>query len=884
MRRVLVILLLLAVVATTVWTLLRWNRTAPTSADPWSVIPDRSAVILELPDAWETWDRFTHTSQFWGDLETMPSMLAIGKLMAATTERAENDAALREALNDVTLLLALVRTGNEQVDVLLACSPRAVDGMPMHSFGELLKVDEAAQKTLRQGGTIQCRPDTSLPPLSVSIHQGVWLLASSPAMMDEALLQVKNGTSIRNEPFLKAALSTLGAGADAHVLVHLERAKALLHTWWTPATIDDLDLPKGWVAMDLRARPDAFLLSGLIIPEEPHAMLLSVGGQGTGRNDLSRWLPDEVVSWDVREINEPELFLRSINVASDSVITALGPNLFHWVRGNIAIAQNADTTGNAPRVWALFQTDDPEEAALKIRQLCPDGVTCDTLSHRGTRLTELPLNNAHERLLGEAYAGLHEPWWCMLGDVVVFASSSEALRTAVDAWNDGRTLAEDARTSRWSDLIASTAGRTIRWDVARSWRSFGKGMKADAATRYIAERTTLMKVGGLAIQLSPAQHGRTHIAIGVEHAPAEERSTGIHWSTPLPPGTTRKPDIVRNHTNNTREVLVQDGEHRIHLLGSSGKVLWNYVLDGPILGEVHQVDRFKNGKLQLLLNTAGHIYLIDRNGKDVGGFPIALPARATAPLAVFDYEGNKDYRVVVPLQDGRLLNYGMEGSATTGWEPQRSSAPVVNSIRHLRIKNKDHLLVCDGAGPVKVLDRRGAEREQVSLRLEAGARVLNVAPGLELAGTRITWADTTGAVYVATLNGSPERIASAGHNLLGNLADDGIFDIIRTAGDSVVVTHAGAPVFARRLGGSVAPDVQRYTINGATLFGLFLYDREEVLLLDDRGNMVRGLPLRGATPFSIADLDLDGTLELVTVTADGHVIAYNALPAGSPVR
>ena len=51
-----------------------------------------------------------------------------------------------------------------------------------------------------------------------------------------------------------------------------------------------------------------------------------------------------------------------------------------------------------------------------------------------------------------------------------------------------------------------------------------------------------------------------------------------------------------------------------------------------------------------------------------------------------------------------------------------------------------------------------------------------------------------------------------------------------------------------------------------------------VTLIDDSGRELDGFPLRGATPFSIADLDLDGTLELVTVTADGHVVAYNALP------
>ncbi|HRF79777.1 MAG TPA: hypothetical protein PL070_06795, partial [Flavobacteriales bacterium] len=361
---------------------------------------------------------------------------------------------------------------------------------------------------------------------------------------------------------------------------------------------------------------------------------------------------------------------------------------------------------------------------------------------------------------------------------------------------------------------------------------------------------------------------------GLEHAPVTQRNSGVHWSTPLPPGTTRKPDILRNHTNNTREVLVQDGEHRIHLIGSSGKVLWKYELDGPVLGQVHQVDRFKNGKLQLLFNTAGRIHLIDRNGKDVGGFPLTLPAKASAPIAVFDYENSKEYRVLVPVEDGRVLNYGMDGAPTTGWEAPRLAHSAGNEVHHLRIKNKDYLLAFDGAGKVNVYDRRGAERERATLNMHTGAKVLNVSPGLEIGATRILWADSTGALYEGNLNGTAQAIAAPGANTLGTLADDGLFDIIRTTGDSLIVLHGTKEMWSRTFGTALGPDVHTYQHQGRTLIGVVLPEREQIVLLNDGGRPLDDMPLRGNTPFSIADLDLDGSMELITVTADGHVIAY----------
>lgn len=871
MRRVLSIFLLFGILGVTAWTLLRWNRVTNAAADPWRPIPARAAIIVEIPDAIVGWDRFTHTSQFWSGLERIPAMRAIGRSMAQAMERAENDAAFRGAMEDMTILLAVMRTGGDQADVLLTCAPRSVDGAPARTFAELLRIDEAAIGTLLSGSAVQCRPDTALPPLAVTVHDGVWIIASSTAMMDEALLQEKTTRAVESDTLLGEAVRTLGAGADAHVLIHLERARDLLHTWWRAPWVDALDVPGGWAALDLRARPDAFLLSGLILPNGSHPSFTSLEHQGTGRNDLGRWLPAEVVDWDVRQVDDAERLLQDIGVANDSTATTLGPLLFHWVRGSMALAR--DSAATDARIWALFQTEDPEGAANELRRTCPDGIRCDTLAHRGVRMSLLPVPNAYERLLGTDYAAFQLPWWCVLNDVVVFAPTAEALRIAIDAWYDGRTLAEDARTNAWTQRIASTAGRTMRWDVARYWPRLVDGLK-DKSTAL--EDTVLhTSCGGATLQLTPAQHGRIHVAIGLEHAPVAQRQTAVHWTTPLPAPASRKPDIVRNHTNGTREVLVQDGTNRIHLLGSAGRPQWNYQLDGPIMGEVHQVDRFHNGKLQLLFNTADRIYLIDRTGKDVGGYPVKLPSKATAPIAVFDYDGTKDHRILVPVLDGRVLNYGLDGAPTSGWEAPRLIKPSSNTIRHLRISNKDYLLVIDGDGGISILDRRGGERERTDLRLGGSAQLQDVSPGLELMSTQLLWSDSTGAMYGSALNGSPRALTSAGHHFLGQLGDDGNYKILRIVGDSVIELHGSERHILRTFGTPLAPEVHRYEFSSGVRFGVVEPDRELVSMVDEGGQEPTGLPLRGATAFSIADLDLDGILELVTITADGHVVAYH---------
>lgn len=878
MRRILVILLLLAIGGAAVWTLRTWGVNSGTQADPWSAVPERAGVIMEVPNALSTWERFVHTSQLWSSVERLPGAAALARLMARATEQAENEPAFRATFEEVSVIVAMVRGGQDQVDLLFAFAPRSSGALPQQ-FAAVVGLEANDLSRAAQGDIVAVRPDTAWPALSLTATNGIWLIATSPALMEESLLRLEKQNTAPDDQ-LAAARNTLGSGSDAHVMVHGERGKALLHTWWTPATIDAIDMPRGWAALDLRSRPDAILLSGLFLPGSPATELISIGEQGSGRTDLARWMPTRIAHWDVRRITNASQYLA--RHAAEDVRAELGPALFAWVHGHIGLGSMIDSAGAETLRLAYFQTEDPEAAASALGTLCQDR-SCDTLSYRGTRLVRMPVSGALERLLGSAYAPLPQPWWCVLGDVVVMAPGANDLSQVVDAWNDGRTLAEDARTAAWTERIASHAGRTIRWDIARFAAGIAHGLKPEARAHWNAWSSVCSRLGGASIQLSPAQHGYTHLAIGLHYAPLEEKRNGAHWSIPLGRAVSRKPDILRNHVNGTREVLVQDVDHTIHLIGPSGKRLWSHPLEGPILGGVHQIDRFKNGKLQMLFNTSQRIHLIDRNGKEVGGYPLDLKPGASAPLAVFDYDGQRDYRILVPMMDGNLRNYTAEAQAVEGWAPKPLAEPAINAVHHLRLGNKDHLVVVDGDGQVVLLDRRGAPREAVKAKLAKGARVLEVRPGQDVGGTRMTWSDEKGMAQVTTLDGrtAPLLPGAPWATRPMNIPDQAQEATLAWRGDSLTLVQGGRQVFARSFGDSLAGAPMVYDMGSmGPVLGVVLAGRGAVSLVDLNGRELEGTPVAGSTALSIADLDLDGTLEFITATADGHVVAYH-LPIGT---
>ena len=830
MRRTLTVLLLLAVVAAAAWTLYRWKSNDQGSGDVWRSVPDQAAIVVELPDGWTGWDRFTHTSQLWSAFETVPELKAIGLLMSRVVERTQNDAALRDALSGTPLLIALMQNGGDRPGCLFTGGLNTTTASTLGNFGALLGLDAATSATLLKGGTIAVRPDMALPELSLAVQDGLWFLASSPLMMEEALLQRERGTPIASDTLFARAQATLGAGVDAHVLFHTTRAQRLIQSRWK-STAQEFDLPEGWCALDVRTRADALLMSGLLVQARDHWSLVSVQHQGSGSWNLARLLPASVSEFDMQQVTDAQRYLEDHGTGTDTSDASLSTALFQWVHGAMGVAVAPGSAGAAPMRWALFQTDDPEAASAALNTLC---TVCDTISYRGVRLTHLPMQQAHERLLGPAFAPFVQPWWALLGDVVLFAPDPAPLQASIDAWNDGTTLAQDQRTNAWFDRMSEEAARTIWCDVARSEELFRSQRDTLAAPDQLSGLRA--QLGGFTIQLTPGQHGMTNISVDLQHAPQEgQQASGALWSIALNKEVVRAPDIVRNHTNNTREVLVQDVEHSLHLISSTGKLLWTIAVDGPILGPTIQVDRFKNGKLQLLFNTAQRLYLIDRNGKDLGGFPVSLPEKASAPLSAIDYDGVKEYRVLIPTVEARILNYDLDGKPVQGWEPPRIPTTASVAVEHLRLKNKDHLVIIDDGGSISVLDRKGLQRYQPKLALGRGNVVVAMSPALDIGACRVLWNDSVGNSLSGTIDGVIDTLARSSDMSPSDLQRGFVQEDLDGNGTADVVLHAkGMPTMqdgARPLSAT-----------------------------------------RNAITRSIADLNLDGAMDLITVTPDGRVV------------
>src|SRR5690606_36556752 len=96
---------------------------------------------------------------------------------------------------------------------------------------------------------------------------------------------------------------------------------------------------------------------------------------------------------------------------------------------------------------------------------------------------------------------------------------------------------------------------------------------------------------------------------------ASENSVSEELNIKLGADLLNEPQFVTNHITKEKEIIDQDSNNNLYLISNKGKVLWKKQLEGPVLGQIEQIDIYKHGRLQLTFATPHRVYVIDRNGK-----------------------------------------------------------------------------------------------------------------------------------------------------------------------------------------------------------------------------------------------------------------------------
>ncbi|NNJ88049.1 MAG: ribonuclease HII, partial [Eudoraea sp.] len=321
-----------------------------------------------------------------------------------------------------------------------------------------------------------------------------------------------------------------------------------------------------------------------------------------------------------------------------------------------------------------------------------------------------------------------------------------------------------------------------------------------------------------------------------------------------------QPQFVTDHRNDKKEIVVQDVENNLYLISSTGKVVWKKALEGRVQGRIEQIDLYKNGRLQLAFTTNNQFLVLDRNGKEVPPFNKSFSGAALNPLAVFDYENNRNYRFVV-TQGTDIKMFNGKGEIVKGFAYIKAESAILYPPKHFKIGSRDYVVFMLTDGSLKILNRTGSTRVSVPEKIEFSENEVY------LNNNRFIVTDKTGTLFAVDSKG---KITKTRFNLNEDHGIDATSKTLSLMNDNELSIK----------GNKASLDLGVYT--RPRIF--YIYDKiyvsvtdiqtQRAYLFDSNAILFPNFPVYSSSPIDLTDLDNDRSIEIVGKFEENSLIVY----------
>ncbi|MBT6935297.1 MAG: hypothetical protein HN988_02850, partial [Cryomorphaceae bacterium] len=321
------------------------------------------------------------------------------------------------------------------------------------------------------------------------------------------------------------------------------------------------------------------------------------------------------------------------------------------------------------------------------------------------------------------------------------------------------------------------------------------------------------------------------------------------------------PIWLKNHINNQYDFTFQDSENYLYYYSNKGNQYWKKKIPKKIIGDIKQIDTYKNGRLQINFRTDDKFYVLDRNGNEVRELSFKIDSgEIINPISIFDYEKNRNYRFLV-TNDNIIKMFDSKGKRVSGFKPNIFESSIIKSPVHIRIDGKDFITVQLENGDLKILDRRGRDRIKIDEKIQFSKNSI-----FSYMKT-FTTTDNQGNLIQIGLDGKLSK-----KNL--NLSSDNLIDI---KNDNLVFISENSLSIK---GINVKLPFGRYSkpkiFNelGTMLVGITDISENNIYLYKDNGELLNGFPLKGNSIIDIKDSDKDGKIEVLTRLDKYSIVSY----------
>ncbi len=473
------------------------------------------------------------------------------------------------------------------------------------------------------------------------------------------------------------------------------------------------------------------------------------------------------------------------------------------------------------------------------------------------------------------FLGFDDTFITGMGEMLVFANSSKAMKIFLDDVASDNTWGKSLQHKQFMEGVSQNAWFNFVVNVPRFWNSVIEISSPNWQAFFQKYAPQLKSIDLLALQVTEKNNGHAvNVQMGYNPGPikavrdiALSENKSIRFNHQLIFG----PKSIQNFNDKSYEYVVQDELFNLHLLTSEGERVFSKILDGPIVSDIFQIDYYKNGKLQLLFATGEMVYVIDRFGSPIPGFPTNPSNEVITHLSLVDYSNTRDYRYFLATEPGNLFLLDSDGKALEGWNPNKISGSLSAAPAHHRIAGVgDQMVAFSNNGNLHLFNRRGEPQIGSPIRLGGAldSEYIVIERG-SAKDTRIVTVTKDGEVVQVNFKGElayrnqllrPDRESK--FSLVKDQTDNRFLFVVQEFNKVTVMDPEYKVLFTKEISAGDL-DFQYFSFGAdKNIFVLIDKTQEFIYLYNIKGDLLNTLPISGKTEI---DLKYSGSQNEYTI-------------------
>ncbi len=846
------------------------------NADMFSAMPNTSVLILESNNLYESFKEIKQTDVF-TEIDSLPSVVAYGFDLAEITSLFPEDS-IETFFEDTPFLVSLALSGAKKYSLLYATKAKA--NWQNKLAAKLKKHYKLSSFTYANQTITKVEAQSNFYFCAIN---GLLLGSGNKALLEESLRQTISGFNLKDNPDFNKLYETANKKEQANIYVNLKEISRYFNTFFPNGETGFLTKLGSWTELDLELLNKEVLLSGLtLIPTNEQRFLNSFQNSEAQPSEAFTILPTNFSSSISYTFNNAEKWHRAyaeleqekgnatrvldfestinkrFNIKADA-------HLLFWIDNEVGTFKGGNSSDEHAHVAFLKYRD--KDQAIKSMELLAD--SSFILGYRGVIIKRLAINNPHRAYFGTLFSGFAKPYFFEYAGFILYTSNLSSAKSLLDEYLSGNILSNDESFEDFTNMLTENAHIHCLAAGSGLLRTITRTLPEKEQDEFKKQTKRLQNFNYAGAQLT-VKNDAAYTNLYINHNPPKKEKVTRLWSTVLEAPALSAPQFVTNHGNQKGEILIQDANFKLYLIDRQGKILWSKLLDGALMGNVHQIDIFKNKKLQYVFNTFSKVYVLDRLGRDVENFPLNLKKPATAAMAVFDYDNNRNYRLIIPTGDN-LLNYDVNGKPVDGWKFMPNKSPILLAPQLINVGSKEVITVYTENGVLRFLYRNGKERFKKQSVANLQGKLFYY-KGKTLEKTQLVSLTKNGKLAYVSINSGNEELPIDAENEADYYM---YFDEknIYTADEKLVNRNTTYP-WTVELKGDISATPKVMIFRGDFYAAAFSETAEEISLFNKKGELLEGFPIFAQGTFDMGSLNRNSVINIVTTMKDGTVVCY----------